>query len=454
MPIPCVVIVGRPNVGKSTLFNYLAGSRIAIEEETPGVTRDRVSAYVRDRERKRIFELVDTGGLGPENPDELAEVVERQIELAIVRADVILFATDVRAGVSPFDEEIARRLRRTGKPVVLVANKADHPRQEADATEFAQLGYGSAIPVSAIQRQGRGRILDALAPHLPESEEGPPQPQMKLAIVGRRNVGKSTLVNRLAGGERVIACELAGTTRDAVDVLFEFDGKSFVAIDTAGLRKRSRLDGTVDFYGYSRAQRSVRRADVVVLMLDAGSEVSELDKRMAQYIANQHRPCIFAVNKWDLAKDVSTEQFTKYLNDRLRVMPYAPIVYISAQSGFNVRNTIRLALSLFEQARQRVTTGQLNRTLQAALEERRPPARRNVVPKIYYATQTGVAPPTLDVFVNDPSLFDRNYQRYLENRLREALPFSEIPIRLFFHKRRGTRKRQPTEEDGQPEPST
>jgi GTP-binding protein len=256
---------------------------------------------------------------------------------------------------------------------------------------------------------------------------------MKLAIVGRRNVGKSTFVNTLAGEERVITSELPGTTRDAVDVRFEMDGKSFVAIDTAGLRKLRKLDGTLEFYGYSRAQRSVRRADVVILMIDAASKVAELDKRIGQYIAEQHKPCIIVVNKWDLAGDLHTEAFTKYINANLVVLPYAPISYISANSGRNVRRTIQLALKLFEQAHQRVTTGELNRVLEAALSQRKPPARRNISARIYYATQTSVAPPTLDIFVNDPGLFDRNYTRYLENQLRDALPFSEVPIRLFFH---------------------
>jgi len=442
MSIPCIVIIGRPNVGKSTLFNYIVGSRVAIEEETTGVTRDRISAVVTHRER--VFEIIDTGGLGPENPDELVDLVETQIELAIRRADVILFLTDCRAGLSHFDKQIARRLRRLNKPIVLAVNKVDSPNYEPEAMEFHSLGLGNPVLVSAVQKRGWPELFQALSPHLPEYTGPLPSPHMKLAIVGRRNVGKSTFVNALTGEESVIANELAGTTRDAVDVRFEMGDKTFVAIDTAGLRKRRKLDGTLDFYGYTRAQRSVRRADVVVMLVDATSDIAETDKRLASYIAGQYKPCIIAVNKWDLAGQIRTGQFTNYLNSRLPVLPYAPISYMSAKSSKNIKQTVDLALKLFKQANQRVPTAKLNRVLEQALRERRPPSKHAAAPRIYYATQTSVAPPTLDLFVNNPEAFGRNYQRYLENRLRESLPYSEVPIRLFFHKHR--RKNQMEQE--------
>jgi GTP-binding protein len=434
--LPKVVIVGRPNVGKSSLFNWLAGIRLAIVDPTAGVTRDRVTHLV--SEGKRYFELVDTGGIGIVDADDLSDEVERQIEIAIESASVVLFVVDNQTGPTPLDEEVARRLRPVTAPVILVANKADSPKQESHSSDFFRLGYGEPLAVSALRDRGRDELLARLLPLLPaESDLAPPgEPEMKVAIVGRRNVGKSTFVNTLAHEERMIVSEVPGTTRDSVDVRFEMDGKAFVAIDTPGLLRSRSIKSDLEFYSFHRAQRSVRRADVVLLFFDAAQPIGRVDKQLAQYILDEHKPCLFVVNKWDLyAGKVATDEWGKYLRDTFPTLAFVPIAFVTGQTGKNVKTLINHAQMLFSQARERISTGQLNRILRVAVDRNPPPHYHNRRAKIFYATQVGTEPPTIVIFVNDPTAFPEPYRRYLLTALRDNLPFAEIPIRLHFRTR-------------------
>ena len=446
MALPVVAIVGRPNVGKSSLLNRLAGRRISIVEPTPGVTRDRVSFLL--EYEGRWIELVDTGGHGIEDSQGLTEHVEHQIRVALESADLVLFVLDAREGITPLDQKVAELLRPLGKKVQLVANKADLVRIETLAGEFFRLGYGEPIAVSAAEGVGRRTLLDRVLEILGEKavREAPPDPVMKMAIVGKRNAGKSTLINALAGGPRVIASEVAGTTRDSVDVRFEYDGKTFVAIDTAGVKKKTKLKDSIEFYGYARAQRAIRRADVCVLLIDAAEKVGTLEKKLAQYIGEQLKPCIICINKWDLVGDqAGTDDYAKYIGQVLPWLDYAPMSFVSAKDEQHLGELVDLALELFAQTNIRVTTSELNRAVQMALSEKTPsPKRRLKLPRVYYATQIDVRPPTLVVFVNDPTLFDENYRRFLAGRLRQMLPFPEIPIQLEIRSHReGGRRPDP-----------
>jgi len=434
-PLPCIAIVGRPNVGKSTLFNALVGRRVAIVEPTPGVTRDRVAATV--NHAGVAFDLVDTGGMGVADADGLSAQVERQIELALEQADAVLLVSDVRAGVLPDDLRIAASLRQLQKPLILAVNKVDSPADEAGVAEFSALGLGEPLAVAAAHAKGLVRLLDALAAALPpELRREVPEVAMKVAIVGRRNVGKSTLVNAIAGEERVIVSEVPGTTRDAVDVVFEKDGKTFLVIDTAGVHKERHLRSSVEFYSLVRARHSIARADVVLLLLDVRSRIVDVEKHLAAEIADHLKPCVLVANKWDLAKgQMSTDEYGEYLTRALPGLAYAPLTFTTATQGRRVWPTIELAQQLFKQAHQRVTTGVVNRALRDAVRARSPEPRGGRVAKLFYATQTDVAPPTLVVFVNDPALISPVYRRYLANALRDRLPFREVPIRLDFRPR-------------------
>jgi len=433
MALPIVAIVGRPNVGKSSLLNALARRRISIVEPTAGVTRDRVSTIVEMDER--YFELVDTGGYGIEDHDDLTEHVEGQINLALEQARVVLFVVDVREGITPLDKEMARLLRPHPQRVLLVANKTDVAALEAAAGELFALGFGEPICVSALHGRNRSGLVERILEELSGMDTQPPaEAIMKLAVVGKRNVGKSTFINSLAGEDRVIVSEVPGTTRDAVDVRFERDGRTFIAIDTAGLRKKGRMTSeNIEFYSYTRAMRSVRRADVVLLFIDAEANVSQVDKKLANYIVEQNKPCILVVNKWDLALDrADTEQYGDYLTRVLPGLDYAPLSFITARDGKNVQSLLDLAGELYKQDRAQITTAQLNKALKAITDQRVPSARRKVgFPRIYYGTQVAGSPVTLLLFVNNPSVFDENYQRFLVNRMRDLLPFAEVPIRLL-----------------------
>ncbi len=437
MTLPVVAIVGRPNVGKSSLFNWLAGRRIAIVDPTAGVTRDRVSSLVTLGDR--LVEVVDTGGIGIEDADNLTADVERQISVALEQAHVVLFIVDARAGVVPLDEEVARRLRGLDKPVLLVANKCDTPELEPHAADFYRLGHDPVVPVSAQQNRGRDRLVSLLVERLPPDAdlEASPQPvAMKLAIVGRRNTGKSTFINSLAQSERMIVSEVPGTTRDSVDVHFERDGLTFIAIDTAGVRRKGSIHNDVEFYSLARAERSIRRADVVLLFLDPRLRISKVDKQLAEYVLEQHKPAVFVVNKWDLMTPMPTGKWGEYVRATFPSLDFVPIAFITAKTGRNVHAVLNLAQNLHKQASARVPTGDLNRVLRQALDASPPPLRQNRRAKVYYATQAATNPPTVVLFTNGPELFDNTYQRYLVKTLRDQLPFHEVPIRLLLRAKR------------------
>ncbi|MCR9209867.1 MAG: ribosome biogenesis GTPase Der [bacterium] len=436
MPVPQVAIVGRPNVGKSSLFNWLARRRLAIVDNFEGVTRDRMTTLIESDDQ--FFELVDTGGMGVEDADDLTSDVRRQIDMAIASADVILLVVDVQTGLMPLDEEVVERLRGVERPVILVANKADQEHQDIHADEFRRLGRGHLITVSTTQNRHRDDLIQVIVDRLPEKDEDlvAPESSMKIAIVGRRNVGKSTFVNTLAESDRMIVSEVAGTTRDSVDVRFEIDGQTFLAIDTPGLRKRKSIRTDLDFYGTHRAQRSVRRADVVLMFFDALEKTSKVDKQLVGYIMEHHKPVIFVVNKWDkVDKEVPTERWVKYLRHQFTTLSYAPIAFITGQTGRNVKAVMNHAAMLYKQAQSRVSTGELNRILRAAIEQHPPAMYQGRRPKIFYATQVSTEPPTVVVMCSDPKALSHDYQRYLIGWMRDHLPFGEVPIKLYMQQR-------------------
>ena len=435
MPVPQVAIVGRPNVGKSSLFNWLARRRLAIVDDQAGVTRDRMTTLIESNER--FFELIDTGGMGIEDEDDLTADVRHQIEVAINSADIILLVVDVQTGLMPLDEEVTERLRGIQRPVILVANKADQPHHDVQAEEFHRLGRGHLICVSTTQNRHRDELLELIVDRLPEADEEKVEtPRMKLAIVGRRNVGKSTFVNTLSEADRMIVSEVPGTTRDSVDVHFQLDGQNFIAIDTPGLRKRKSQRTDLEFYGTHRAQRSIRRADVVLMFFDATEKVSKVDKQLMGYVIDNFKPCIFVINKWDLMHGtVTTDRWVRYIRGQFPTLAYAPIAFITGETGKNVKALLNHATMLFKQSRERVSTGVLNRIVHAAVEAHYPPLYQNRRPKIYYATQVADQPPTIVLMCNEPKAFGKDYRRYLLGVLRDHLPFGEVPIKLYLHKR-------------------
>lgn len=437
MPIPKVVIVGRPNVGKSSIFNWLDGRRLAIVDDQCGVTRDRLSTFIQLDDR--YIELVDTGGMGIQDVDNLTQEIQEQIDTAIDEADLVLFVVDARDGLTALDEMVGEKLRKVEKPVLLLANKADHAKLDDQAVEFHRLGRGWLVPISVLQNRNRDTLLEEIVERLPEKrpeEDQPVTPRMKLAIVGRRNVGKSTFVNSLAKAQRVIVSEVPGTTRDSIDVHFDLDGHQFVAIDTPGLRRNKSIRTDIDFYGLHRAQRSIRRADVSLLFFDCVESISKVDKQLASYIEQQFKPCIFVVNKWDKAAgNVPTERWVRYLREHFPSMEHCPIAFITGQTGKNMKALLNHAQMLFKQAQCRVSTAKINKLLQAATAQQHPPLYMNRRPKIYFGSQIGTAPPTIVLMCNMPLGFPPAYRRYLINVMRENLPFGEIPIRLYFQER-------------------
>jgi GTP-binding protein len=440
MGIPRVAIVGRPNVGKSSILNWLSGKLISIVDPTAGVTRDRVTWIM--HERDRYFEIVDTGGIGIVDSDDLSDDIEHQIQVGLDECDLLLFVVDAKAGITPLDQQVSERLRKTSKPVLLVVNKCDSSRLDLEASAFLKLANAPYVVTSVKGNRNRQELLDAILKQLPdaaetEQQEGEGllvQPEMKLAIVGRRNVGKSTFINQLAQDDRVIVSEVAGTTRDSIDIRFDVDGHTFVAIDTPGVRKRKSLANSIEFYGLVRAQRSIRRADVVLMFFDATQTVSRVDKQLVEEISKHHKPCVFVVNKWDLAQEeeMTIEAWGDYLVKSFGSMRHVPIAILTAKDGRNIRQLINLTQAVFKQANQRISTGKLNRALKMAVDKNPPPHRKNRRPKIYYGTQVAVAPPTIVIKCNDPKLFDESWKRYLLGFLREVSPFQEVPIRMIM----------------------
>jgi len=443
MALPTVAIIGRPNVGKSSLLNALAGKMISIVEPTAGVTRDRVSTLIERDER--YFELVDTGGYGIVDADQLSEHIERQILQAIESAQLVLFMVDIRDGLVPLDKQIARLLRKHDLDVIGVANKADNAGMFPAAGEFTKLGFGEFFCISVKNNLNKSVLLDKVFDRLADlKSDKPAQPTMKLAIVGKRNAGKSTLVNAMVGADRVIVSETPGTTRDAVDVRFEKDGKTIVVIDTAGIRKKSKIADSIEFYSYVRATRSIRRADVVLFLIDATLSVSQVDKELARFIAEENRTCILIINKWDLAKDSTvTGNYAEYLTKVLPGLKYAPIAFTTATESKNVQSVLDLAAELFKQATTWIPTAKLNKVFEIIKTEGVGAAKRRSRrgggggwPKIYYATQIAVNPITILMFVNNPKLFEENYRRFIVNRLQSILSIQEVPIRLLTRSHR------------------
>ncbi len=442
-PIPQVVIVGRPNVGKSSIFNWLSHRRIAIEDPTAGVTRDRLTQRIECGDK--TIDLIDTGGMGFDDPDGLTEQIDMQIEAGLATAGVVVFVVDIRTGRVPADTDVALRLRQSGATVVLVANKSDDEKFDVLGHEFDKLGFGSPIVTSTKQNRNRDELVQAITtrlPMTPDNEEpaSTALPEMKVAIVGRRNVGKSTFVNALAKEERVIASPVAGTTRDSIDVRFEVDGHSFLAIDTPGLRRTKSRTSDIDFYSTHRAERSIRRADVVLMLFDATEPVGKVDKQLVDLIVEQQKPVLLVVNKWDLyAGDVERSEWAQYLRDTFRTMPWAPIAFVTATKGRNVKAAIDTTQRLFRQSQSRVPTAALNTIIHSATQATRPPADRKGRPvRIYFATQVDTAPPTIVLSTSSAKSLTAPYKRYLISSLRKSSPFTEVPIKLLVrdHKSR------------------
>jgi len=452
MSLPQVSIVGRPNVGKSSVFNWLAGRRLAIVDDMAGVTRDRMNFLL--EEDGRYFEIVDTGGIGINDVDDLDQEIETQIEIGIQGADVLMFVVDAKDGMTSLDKRVAERLRGLNKPVLLVANKCDGENWEVHANDFYTLGFDEPTCVSAKNNRHKNELVDAILQRLPTEAEidirETQRPEMKFVIVGRRNVGKSTFINTLVESERMIVSEVAGTTRDSVDVRFELDGKTMVAIDTPGLRRGKSVRTDIDFYGTHRAHRSIRHADVVLVMFDAGKRISKVDRQLVSYVEENYKPCILVVNKWDLmAEHMPTQRWADYLRDNFTTMSNAPIAFITGQTGQNCKRLLNHAQMLFKQARSRVSTPKLNRLIKEALVKHPPPMASNKRrPKIYYASQIAIDPPTIMLKCNNPDSFSQTYQRYLLNVLRDSLDFGEVPIRLVLEKRGSTDAQQTLEESG------
>ena len=437
MSMPVVAIVGRPNVGKSTLFNKLIGQRVAIVNDTPGVTRDRIYGECEWRSRK--ITLVDTGGIEPYSDDVILSQMRRQAELAIDTADVIVLVTDVKTGVVATDSEVAAMLLKSGRPVVLCVNKCDGIGEPpAEFYEFYNLGLGDPIQVSSVHGHGTGDLLDAVFEHLPEeAEEEEGLENIRVAVIGKPNAGKSSLINRIAGEDRCIVSDIAGTTRDAIDTQIENDYGRFTLIDTAGIRRKSRVDDEIEKYSVIRAQMAIDRSDVCVIMIDATEGFTERDSKVAGLAHEAGKGCVIAVNKWDaVEKDGRTmQEYRKKLEVDFSFMAYAPMVFISAKTGQRLDQLFELIQRVANFNAMRITTGMLNDVLAQATARVQPPTDKGKRLKIYYMTQASTKPPTFVCFVNRAELFHFSYQRYLENRIRETFGMEGTPIRFLIRER-------------------
>lgn len=430
---PLVAIVGRPNVGKSTLFNRIIGRRMAIVEDTAGITRDRI--YAEADWNGREFVVIDTGGILLNERDPLKTEVTAQARVALDEADVVLLMVDAVAGVTPEDRDIADHLRGASKPVMVVANKSDNQARDEDSLEFHELGLGDVYPVSSLNGRMVADLLDAVVSALPPAgaESAYPEEAVRIAIVGRPNVGKSSLLNAIVGANRAIVSEIPGTTRDAVDTVVERSGQTLVLVDTAGIRKAGKVQGSIEYYTVLRAIRAMERADVSMIVIDAADGVCDGDKRVAGFAHEAGRACVLVVNKWDLRADSSMRDFADETRVQMPFLEYAPIVFASAQKGTGVEDAVDTAVDAASNHALRIPTGELNRLLQDAVDDH-PYSRKGRDLRIRYATMAGVKPPTIVLFVNDPDLAHFSYVRYLENRIRAVYSYEGTPIRLVVRK--------------------
>lgn len=443
MPKKIVAVVGRPNVGKSTLFNKLVGRRVSIVEDTPGVTRDRI--YADCEWLSHVFLLADTGGIDVKSDDVILSQMRKQAEVAINTADVIIFVTDIRTGVTAEDMDVASMLRKSGKPVVLCVNKSDSPgRMPDEAYEFYNLGLGDPYPVSSLHGLGTGDLLDRVLELLGDDDTGEEDPgTVKVAVIGKPNVGKSSLINRISGENRMLVSDIPGTTRDAVDTEVEVPQGRFLLIDTAGIRRKSRVDTNIEHYSVLRSYAAVERADVCVMMIDAAEGFTEQDSKIAGFANDEGKACIIAVNKWDLVEKTgkTMDGFRKKLMDDFSFMSYAPIIFISAKTGQRIDRLFELINYVNTQNSMRISTGMLNDVLADATERVQPPSDKGKRLKIMYITQPSTRPPTFVVFVNRAELFHFSYQRYIENQIRSTFGLEGTPVR-FIVRERSEKKRQ------------
>jgi GTP-binding protein len=435
--LPVVVIVGRPNVGKSTLFNRLVGRRVAVVEDTPGVTRDRL--YGEAEWNGRRFTVVDTGGILFADEDPLIEQIRVQAEVALAEADAVLFLTDLTAGPTPDDWDLANRLRGFKKPVYILVNKADNPQRESLANEFYALGLGEIWPISSLHGRGVADVLDRAVSELPDTgDQGEKAEEIRLAIIGRPNVGKSSMLNAFAGEQRAIVSNIPGTTRDAIDTLLEYKGESFRLIDTAGLRRKGKIQGTIEYYMAMRATRAVERADCALVVIDGTEGLTDGDKRIAKIAHDAGKACVFAVNKWDQKEPPDgipgkssplKKDFLKIIKDEVPELSYATVAFTSAKESAGLKPVLEKVLSSVENYNFRISTGVLNRIIQDAMFSK-PYTSKGRAFKVYYATQVSTRPPTFVLFCNNPDLMHFSYKRYLENQIRKAHPLAGTPIRL------------------------
>jgi len=436
MTKPIVAIIGRPNVGKSTLFNRLVGKRVAIIEDEPGTTRDRIYADISWKEK--TFSIVDTGGLLPDPSSDIENLIKSQVITAIEEADVIVFVLDVLDGITVLDKEVAELLRRCGKPLVLVANKADNEQRGYGSAQFYELALGDPIPISAYHGKGVSELLDRVVQQLPEFTLEQEQDIMKIAIVGRPNVGKSMLLNAILGKERVIVSDKPGTTRDAIDTIFERDGERILIIDTAGIRRRGQIDRGIECYSVDRASHAIDRSDVTLLVTEATDLLAAQDVHIAGFVCEAYKGLVIVVNKWDLVEDTADRrQYIVDIRSKIKFLPNVPIVFISALHGTGIKNVLKAAKEVYEERCKRIPTAYLNNAVRDMIAAHSPPSVRGKKLNITYTTQAEINPPTFVFSINDNSLMHFSYERYLENQLRRNFGFRGTPLRLIFRQKVG-----------------